>query len=40
MATGMATSTPAMRVRVLRLERSMATRWRSRMSWKSDWLAR
>ncbi len=39
-ATGIATSTPIIRVAVLRLSMLMATRWRSLMLWKSASLAR
>ena len=38
-ATGMATSCPAMRVRVLRTATFTATRWRSLIFWKSSELA-
>jgi hypothetical protein len=39
-ATGMATGTPTMLVRVLRFSMFTATRWRSLIFWKSDSLAR
>ena len=39
-ATGIFTSTPTMRVAVLRFSMLTATRWRSLMAWKSSLLAR